>query len=183
MSRFSATSSVDGSGTSSPVPRDTVTAIATDGSLADTATKTIKVTPTAGVWLTGEVEFDNIEQYLIPNPGTTYSPVRFPDDEWVPAGALVEAVSVVIDVDYGGNPDSTPAMNVWVESPDGSRVLIHNETQSGDPTGEYPSDLFLAFKDKDVTGTWKLVVQAVEASPLPGVIDGFDIAIKYRYQQ
>jgi len=161
----------------------TITAIATEGSLKDTATKTIKVTPTAAVWLHDEVEFDNIDQYIIPNPGDVFSPIRFPEDEWTPAGALVDSVNIVVDIDYGGEPDSFPAMNVWLESPDGSRVLIHNESQSGDPSGEYPSDLFVAFKDKDVNGTWKLLVEAVEANPVPGVIDGFDLDIKFRYQQ
>jgi hypothetical protein len=160
-----------------------VKAVATNSSEKDSATKTIKVKATVPVYLHDEVEYDNIDQYIIPNPGTTFSPIRFPDDEWAPANALVDSVFSVIDVDYGGNPDSVPTMNIWIESPDGSRVQIRNETQSGDPTGEYPSSLLAAFRDKDVCGTWKLIVDQVETNPVVGVIDGFYLSIKYRYQQ
>lgn len=161
----------------------TITAIATNGTEHDTAAKTIKVYAAGGLtWLYDEVEYDNIDEYVIPNPGTTYSPIRFPDDEWVHPGALVESVSVAIDINYGGDPDSVPTMNIWVEAPDGARVKIRNETQSGDPTGEYPSDLFVAFRDKPVNGTWKLVVQALEPSPVVGTIDDFYLTVKYRYR-
>jgi len=162
----------------------TITAIATNSTEHDTDAKTIKVYgTTTPPWLQGEVEFDNIDEYIIPNPGMTYSPIRFPDDEWTPDGALVDSVAVEIDINYGGDPDSVPMMNVWIESPDGSRVQIRNESQSGDPSGEYPSDLFVAFRDKPVNGTWRLIVQATEVNPVVGAIDGWYLDIKYRYQQ
>jgi PKD repeat protein len=161
----------------------TITAIATDGSAKDTVTKTITVTAAAQPWLLDAVEYDNTDQYDIPDLGTVFSPINFPNDEFVPAGALVESLSAEIDVNYGGDPDSIPALNIWIESPDGSRVQIRNESQSGDPTGEYPSSLFMAFKDKDVIGTWKLIVTQAEQNPVNGVIDDFWLGVKYRYQQ
>ena len=132
-------------------------------------------------WVRTEVEYDNIDHIDIPNPGDTVSPITFTNDasgdEQVAVGALVDSLSCEIDIAYG--PDSFPDLDIWVKAPDGSQVKIWNSSQSGDPTGIYAPNLFAALKDKAVTGTWKLVVQAGVA-PAAGWIDDFCLTVWYR---
>jgi len=152
-----------------------------DDNMKDTASKNMHVRK----WLHGDAEVDNIGPQPIPGSiGTTIISDTFPDPDGdpVPAGALVDSVVAnSVDITFGsGSPDSTPAMNIWIRSPDGTQVKIWDETQSGSPQGSSFGPL-AAFKDKAVAGVWSLVVTTVEVNPIAGTIDDFDLEIFFRY--
>lgn len=156
-----------------------VSVIATGDGIADKDTNFKDVL--VRKWVRTEVEYDNTDHIDIPNPGDTVSPITFTNDasgdEQVAVGALVDSLSCEIDVTYG--PDSFPDLDIWVKSPDGTQVQIWNSSQSGDPTGFYDPSVFATFKDKAVTGTWKLVVHSGTAEA-PGWIDDFYLTVWYR---
>jgi len=162
--------------------RVTISVIVTGEGVAqkDTASKTIIVKK----WVHDLVDVDNIDHIDIPNPGDTFSPILLTNnqsgDDSVPPGALVDSVWAEIDVTYdGSDPDSFPPMNIWVKAPDGTGVQIWNDTQSGDPSGDLFPSVLAGLKDKLVTGTWKLEVQA-QAGPADGWIDDFHLMVWYR---
>jgi hypothetical protein len=146
----------------------------------DTASKAVLVQ----TWFRGEAEIDNIEGESIPAAiGTTILSDTFPDPDGdsVPAGALVDSVLANVDIFFGGgDPDSTPDMNVWIQSPDGTQAQIWNEGQGAFPSIGVSFGPLVAFKDKAVTGVWTLIVTTTENNYIPGTINGFDLDIYYR---
>jgi hypothetical protein len=152
-----------------------------DDNMKDTASKNMHVRK----WLRGEAEIDNIGPESIPAAmGTTIMSDTFPDPNGdpVPAGALVDSVVANnVDITFGGgSPDSTPAMNIWIQSPDGTQFKIWDAAQSGSPQG-VPFGPFGTFKDKAVTGVWSLIVTTTENAPIPGSIEDFDLEIFFRW--
>jgi len=161
----------------------TIYAVASGEGLADkdTASKSALVR----IWTRGEAEIDNTESESIPAAaGTTIAADTFPDPNGdpVPAGALVDSVLAGVEIFFGsGSPDSTPDMNVWIQSPDGTQAKIWDETQGAFPSnGAVPFGPLTAFKDKAVTGVWTLIVTTTENNYIPGTINDFDLDIYYR---
>jgi hypothetical protein len=161
----------------------TIYAVASGEGLTDkdTASKAALVR----TWARGDAEIDNIGPVTIPAaPSTTTIGDTFPDPDGdpVPAGALVDSAIVEnVDISFdGGSPDSTPNMNVWVQSPDGTQSKIWDETQGAFPADGVPFGSLVAFKDKTVTGVWSLIVTTTETNQIPGTIDDFDVHIYFR---
>jgi hypothetical protein len=147
----------------------------------DTASKAVLVQ----TWFRGEADIDNIGPESIPaTAGTTVLSDTFPEPsgDSVPAGALVDSVIASVDIVFGGgSPDSTPDMNVWIQSPDGTQSKIWDAAQGAFPSsGAVSFGPIVALKDKAVTGAWSLIVTTTETNQIPGVIDGFDVDIFYR---
>jgi len=161
----------------------TIHAVASGEGLADKDTESKAVL--VRIWTRGEAEVDNGGNESIPAAtGTTIAADTFPDPDGdpVPAGALVDSVIIPnVDIFFGGgNPDSTPDMNVWVQSPDGTRSQIWNEDEGPFPATGVPFGSLVAFQDKTVTGVWSLIVTTTQDNPIPGTINGFDVDIYYR---
>jgi hypothetical protein len=161
----------------------TIYAVATGEGFTDTDTASKAVL--TQVWFRGEADVDNEGNESIPAAtGTTIASDTFPepDGDSVPSGALVDSVIATVDIFFGGgNPDSTPDMNVWVQSPDGTQYKIWDESEGAFPSnGAVPFGPLVAFKDKAVAGVWSLVVTTTENNYIPGTINGFDVDIYYR---
>ena len=165
----------------SGVSKISVVVTGSDDNTKDTASKNMHVRK----WLYGEAEVDNIGPMDIPVAiGTTIMADTFPDPDGdpVPAGALIDSVVAEnVDITYGsGNPDSTPAMNIWIQSPTGTQVKIWDETQSSSPQG-IPFGPYGTFKGEAAAGVWSLIVTTTQVSPILGTIDDFDLTIYFHW--
>jgi hypothetical protein len=151
-----------------------------DDNMKDTAARNMHVRK----WLYGEADVDNNNTIAIPTPGTAISPDTFPDPDGqpVPAGAIVDSVIANnVDVTFGsGSPDSTPAMNIWIQSPDGTQVKIWDEAQSGSPQGS-PFGPWGTFQGKSVAGVWSLIVTTTEPASIAGAIEDFELDIFFHW--
>jgi hypothetical protein len=161
----------------------TVYAVASGAGLTDkdTSSKAVLVR----TWSRDSADIDNQSSESIPAAtGTTIASDTFPDPEGepVPTGALVDSVVIQnVDIFFGdGDPDSTPDMNVWIQSPDGTQSQIWNENQGAFPANGVPFGSLVAFKNKAVTGVWSLIVTTTENNPIPGTINDFDVQIYFR---
>jgi hypothetical protein len=147
----------------------------------DTASKTILVR----TWVHSLAEVDNNNTIDIPTPGTAISADTFPDPDGdaVPAGAIVDSVVAYnVDITFGsGSPDSTPAMNVWIQGPDDStQIQIWNQDEGQFPPNGVSFGPWGMFRGKPVAGVWKLIVTTTEAAPIAGAIEDFDLVVYFR---
>lgn len=151
-----------------------------DDNTKDTASKNMHVRK----WIHSLAEVDNNNTIDVPAPGTANSPDTFPEafGDTVPAGAIVDSVVAYnVDITFGGgSPDSTPAMNVWIQSPDGAQVQIWNQDQGQFPPNGVSFGPWGTFQGKPVAGVWNLIVTTTEAAPIVGAIEDFDLIVYFR---